>query len=96
MISPRTVGLISILKGNLTKTKVIISDVNRGPTFTSGKHLCRVCCKGLGSNSIFCNHCTHCMHKRSSGLNGRLENVLDFKCRICLNLTVAKDDNKKV
>ena len=33
------------LKVNLAKTKVMISDVNRGPSFTSRKHPCGVCCK---------------------------------------------------
>ena len=36
------------LRESLAKTKVMISDVNRGPTFISGKHSCRVCCKGVG------------------------------------------------
>ena len=36
------------------------------------------------------------MHKRCSGLNGRLDNVVDFKCRTCLSPTVANDDDKKI
>lgn len=44
---------------NLTKTKVMINDVNQGPTFTFGNHTCGVCCKGVGFSSIFCNHCVH-------------------------------------
>ena len=36
------------------------------------------------------------MHKHCSGLNGRLDNVFNFKCRTCLNPTVANDDYKKV
>ena len=36
------------------------------------------------------------MHKHCSGLNGRLDNVIDFKHRTCLNPTVANDDDKKV
>ena len=34
------------------------------------------------------NHC--------SGLNGKLDNVFDFKCRACLNPNVTNDDDKKV
>ena len=35
------------------------------------------------------------MHKRCSGLNSRLDNVVDFKSRTCLNPTVANDDDNK-
>ena len=80
---------------NLAKTKVMINDVNRGPTFTSGKHSCGVCCKGVGSDFIFCNHCIHWLHKGCSGLNGKLDNVVDFKCRTCLNPPFANDDEKR-
>ena len=33
------------LRLNLAKTKVMISDVNQGPTFNSGKLPCGICCK---------------------------------------------------
>ena len=36
------------------------------------------------------------MQKRCSGPKGRLNNVVDFKCRTCLNQTVVNDDNNKV
>ena len=68
------------LRVNLAKAKVMISDVNRGPT--SRKYQWGVCCKGIGSNFIFCNHCIHWVYKFCSGLNGRLDNAVDFKCRI--------------
>ena len=35
------------------------------------------------------------MHKHCSGLNSRLDNVVDFKSRTCLNPTVANDDDNK-
>ena len=31
------------LRVNLATTKVMIKDINRGPTFSSGKHPCGVC-----------------------------------------------------
>ena len=77
------------LRTNLAKTKVMISAVNQGPTFISEKHPCGVCFKGVVSNSIFCNHRAHWVHKHS-GLNGRSDNVIDFKCRTCLNPTYCK------
>ena len=84
------------LRVNLAKTRMMISEVKRDPSFISGKHPCRVCFKGVGSNYIFCNHCAHWVHERCSGLNRRFENVVNLKCRTCLNLTVANDDDEKV
>ena len=84
------------LRENLAKTKLMISDIIQVATFTSGKHPCRVCCKSVGSNSMFCYHYAHWMHKPYSRLTGRLVKVVNFKCRTCLNQTVANDDDKKV
>ena len=84
------------LKVNLAKNNVMISEVNRGLTFTSRKHPCGAYCKSIGSNFIYCNHCTHWVHKGCCGLYGRLDSVVDFKCRICLKLAVANVDDKKV
>ena len=50
---------------------------------TSGKWPCSVCRKGVGSNSLFSNCCTHWVHKGCSGIRGRLTAVKDYKCRIC-------------
>ena len=36
------------------------------------------------------------MHKHCSGLNSRLGNDINFKCRTCLKPTVTNDDDKKV
>ena len=36
------------------------------------------------------------METSCSGLYGRLYNVVNFKCRTCLNPTVANDDDKKI
>ena len=50
----------------------------------------------VGSNSIFCNHCACWVHEHRIGLNSRLDNIVDFKCRTCLNTSVTNDDDKKV
>ena len=84
------------LRVNLAKTKVTISDVSQGPTFTSDKHPCGVCCKGVGFNSIICNDCANWAHKQCSVLSNSLDNVVSFKCRTCLNPPVTNDDDKKV
>ena len=46
---------------------------------------CGVCYKGVGSNSILCSKC-HCyIHKRCSGIKGRLKEDLNYICPACLN-----------
>ena len=73
------------LRVNLAKTKVMISGVQNGPKFSSGKYPCAVCCKGVASNSIYCTHCNKWVHKRCSGIAGNLATVRNFKCRTCLD-----------
>jgi hypothetical protein len=47
------------------------------------KFPCGVCGKGAGSNSIMCTPCGKWVHKRCSGVRGRLTAVKDFVCRTC-------------
>ena len=50
--------------------------------------------KGVGLNSIFCIDCAHWVLKCCHGLSSSLDNVVNFKCRTCLNPPVANDDKK--
>ena len=84
------------LRVNLGKTKVMISGTKRGKAFPEGKFPCGVCLKGVASNSIFCKYCKCWVHKRCSGVKGRLEAVVDFKCKACENIRVAEDQSKSV
>ena len=68
---------------DIAKTKVMVSGNGIAPPSTSGKWPCSVCRKGVGSNSIFCNFCTHWVHRCCSEIRGRLTPVKDYKCRIC-------------
>ena len=45
------------LRVNMKKTKVMVSALNQGPSFQSGKHSCGVCFKGVSVNSILCILC---------------------------------------
>ena len=63
----------------------MISEHNCGPTFSSGKYPCGVCSKGVGANSIFCSQCKKWVHKTCSGINGRLDLVINFRCKTCVN-----------
>ena len=50
----------------------------------SGKFPCAVCRKGVGSNSIYCSGCSHWVHKKCSGIKGRLTADPQYKCPRCL------------
>ena len=73
------------LRVNMKKTKVMISALNHGPSFQSGKHSCRVCFKGVRVSSILCTLCNHWVHKRCSGLKSKLASAINFKCKACLD-----------
>ena len=56
-----------------------------GQAEESGKYPCGVCKQGVGDNSIKCVACHKWIHKRCSGISGRLGYVADFHCRRCLD-----------
>ena len=84
------------LRVNMKKTKVMISALNHGPSFQSGKHSCGVCFKGVRVSSILCTLCNHWVHKRCSGLKNKLASAINFKCKACLDPQVSDDDYKAV
>jgi len=49
----------------------------------SGEWPCAVCKKGVGRNSIMCCICDGWVHKRCSGMYGRLQDVIHFKYATC-------------
>ena len=71
------------LRVNTKKTKVLVSGCDIGPVSVSGRWPCSVYGNGVGSNSIFCGFCKHWVHKKCSGVKGRLRPIADFKCRCC-------------
>lgn len=54
------------------KTEVLISNKNLHSLRDSAKHPCCVCRKGVGSNSILYTGCQLWMHKKCSGIKGKL------------------------
>ena len=72
------------LRVNMKKTKIMISGRNLGTLKDSGRFPCAVCRSGVGSNSIFCNGCSHWVHKKCSGIIGRLNDDASFRCGRCL------------
>ena len=73
------------LRVNAGKTKVMQCRVSRFQSEDSGEHPCGVCRKAVGDNSIFCVECLRWVHKRCSGISGKLKSNNDFHCRRCLD-----------
>ena len=71
---------------NAGKTKVMRCRVSRFQSEDFGKHPCGVCRKGVASNSNLCVGCLRWVHKRCSGITGKLKSDGDddFHCRRCL------------
>ena len=60
------------LRVNMIKTKFLISDVGLNLLQDSGEFPCTICRSGVGVNSIECSQCKLWVHKKCSGLTGRL------------------------
>jgi hypothetical protein len=72
------------LKMNVGKTKVMVIG-EKEEIESTGKWPCGVCKKGVGyRNAIHCVKCDKWIHKRCSGVNGKLRLMKDaFICRVC-------------
>ena len=72
------------LRVDAGKTKVMQCRVSRFQSEDSGEHPCGVCRKGVGNNAVLCVECLSLVHKRCSGISGKLKSDVDFHCRRCL------------
>jgi hypothetical protein len=79
------------LRVNMGKTKVMKCRDSKGQVENSGKWPCKICRKGVGANSIKCTSCNAWIHQRCSGLSGRLQGVLGFRCGWCANGSPGKE-----
>src|SRR5664279_5503113 len=61
----------------------------------SGKFPCGVCGKGVGTNSIQCTSCMNWILKKCSGVEGRLQVVVDFHCRKCADCDITSQVERK-
>jgi hypothetical protein len=73
------------LSVSMGKTKVMRCRDGAGQVIKSGKYPCGVCHKVVGSNSIKCTSRNAWIHKRCSGISGKLQNVSHYHCRRCLD-----------
>ena len=71
------------LKVNVKKTKVMRCSAEPSVAKESGKFLCAVRSKGVGSNSIRCTKCKKWVHKNCSGVKGRLKADSNYQCLKC-------------
>jgi hypothetical protein len=71
------------LRVSMGKTKVMKNQFSAVPAVDSGKWpcgMCRVCRKGVGLNSIVCGVCKKWVHKKCSGVKGKLKFDIKFTC----------------
>ena len=71
------------MRVNMGKTKIMKCEVGVCVAGDSGKWPCGVCRKGVGSNSLECAFCKKWIHKKCSGIKGRLKEGIAYKCPAC-------------
>ena len=77
------------LKVNVGKTKVMRCSAELSVVRETGKFPCSICMKCVGSNSILCGTCKQWVHKKCSGVKGRLKTDGEYKCMKCKNLEIV-------
>jgi hypothetical protein len=73
------------IRVNVGKTKVMHCAADAGRTVDSGKWPCEVCRQGVGVNSILCSACNKWIHKKCSGISGKLKEIDGYKCPKCIS-----------
>ena len=71
------------LRVSIPKTVFMISGTGLDTLKDSGKYPCSVCRKGVMANSILCTGCDHWVHKKCSGIRGRLTDDPNYICPRC-------------
>ena len=80
------------LRVNMGKTKIMESGINLDVLKKSGKYPCGVCLTGVRrTNAIQCDGCERWVHKKCSGIKGRLLRESEFTCARCLGTARAID-----
>jgi len=78
-----------VLRVNMGKKKVKKCQAEARQLVKSGKYPCRVCSKGVGSNSIQCMSCYSCnawIHKRCSGIKSSLGHASQYTKNVNVKL----------
>jgi hypothetical protein len=74
------------LRVNMRKTKIMLSGLGLDLLKDTGAFPCAVCRSGVGRNSILCSQCRMWVHKRCSGVVGRLTTDPEYVCPRCRNI----------
>ena len=82
------------LRVNSGKTKIMICGTGLDLLQSSGEYPCPVCRTGVGNNSIHCNGCKLCVHKKCSGLQ-RLAPNPGYRCAWEMPLLLTADHRVK-
>ena len=67
----------------MKKTKLMVSGPGLDLLRDSGAFHCAVCQSGVGVNSIQCSQCMYWVHKKCSGVRGRLAEDHDLIYNVC-------------
>ena len=79
------------------ENKDLESVINLDVLKKSGKYPCGVCLTGVGStNAILCDGCERWVHKKCSGIKGRLLPESEFTCARCLGTARAIDGRQSL
>ena len=70
------------LRVNAGKTKIMICGAGLHLLQSSSEFSCAVYRTGVGSNSILCKGCKHCLHKKCRGLKLLTEDP-EYRCTQC-------------
>ena len=80
------------LRVNMKKTEILISGSGLDLLESLSKFPCAVCySKGVGVNSIMCSACKLWVHKKCSGLSGRISADPLYVCPRCLGVACPID-----
>ena len=80
------------LRVNMKKTKLMVSGLGLDLLRDSGAFPCAVCRSGVGVSSIQCSQCMYWVHKKCSGVRGRLAEDPDYACPRCCDLARPIDN----
>ena len=83
------------LRVNMKKTKFMVLGSGLDLLRDSEALPCAVCRSGVGVNSIQCLQCMYWVHKKCSGVRGRLAEDPDYVCPRCCD-QVRPNDNRPV
>ena len=83
------------MKINVNKTKAFYARRNL-VRMQIRKYPCSVCGKGRERNSVQCTKCQHWVHKRCSGVRGRLTREKIFSCKKCIPGVLLQGEDKMI